>query len=806
MRLRQREAWSATARTNGLRRGEMSRHGRREMSADSTGSFLHGWPVCLALAEERLHQPAFRLAVDHSFDFTTIHAARRCRLKASAHRLRVKVLDTGLDLIQLVLDLEGELTIGERVLTLGGATWEIDTTFDVRAAGPTHEVVARLHDPDLGQRVVHPDLDTLDIAVLGRGLARWLAALPAERDFRLFSFDVPRNAPMMLDRFKVTTAYPEASSVAASFLLLMGNQSAHGSEEQPVFDPHVLPQGETAVLWVDRKTLDRTAGTGAAEDAERHLSQLQRSMKTDVPRVTPALQAWVRSLVDKVRLLVPLDFIAMQMTEQAMMLSATPMSEAQLDRLTSSDLTESGGSLVAAKAQELLSQCALYHLDDNYRKQLLGQDKPDLQPEVLKAVRDQGTWLRQFGRLQLARAIKLDPMGHDAPYDRLGLPAIERRLQELSRSPTCKTIIDRLYPLAFCLVRPRLALYLEDAKTWAGRYRDHLQSDAYADHLATLDNPAAQLHEDAAKLSLLEGRAEGAIDLLPDVTNRLLHRIAALRWKEVLRQRSADFRDRVEILLQPLLRRLPEASMAGATVPRVAQHWMAALDAEAQDDRPMPLPDVATRHAPSIPGLDSERGRAVLSLAAIAASLLVLLAQFPDVAVLEGGSSGLERFAEGLASEFERAWTTTVPLRTLVLNSLGPLVVGNVKLLRKGVEALVAWGKDAAAFSATTLGKAFACVGAALCLVSCALSIVDLVAAAKERNVPRIVVDAVSASVSVLAAVVFIVAPSGPLGFALMMIGLLLFAVNFLFFPLKTQLQKTAEAFTDALVADGAGA
>ncbi len=494
------------------------------------------------------------------------------------------------------------------------------------------------------------------------------------------------------------------------------------------------------------------------------------------------------------------------MSNRGMMLSATPMSEAQLDRLTASDLTESGGSLVAEKAQELLSQCALYHLDDRYREQLLGQPRPDLQPEVLKAVQGQGTWLQQFGRLQLARAIKLDPMGRDAPYDRLSLPAIERRLQALSRSLTCQTLVNRLYPLAFCLVRPRLALYLEDAAAWAERYRQHLQSAAYADHLATLDNPAAQLHEDVAKLSLLEGQAEGAIDLLPDLSNRLLHRIAALHWKEALRRRSADFRDRMELVLRALLRRVPEVALAGVAIPQVAQQWMSALQAEAEDDRPMPLPEVATRHAARTRALDRERGRAALSLAATAASLLVLLGQFPNVAVIEGGASALENFASNLSSEFEKAWTAGVPLGTLVLNSLGPVIVGSVKLVRKGVEALAAWGKDAAEFAATSLGKAFARIGAVLCLVSCALSIVDLVAAAKEGNVPRIVLDAVSAVVSVLAAVVFIVAPSGPLGFALMLIGLLLFAINFLFFPLKTERQNAAEAFTDALIADGAGA
>ncbi len=774
------------------------------MGSISSSSFLHAWPVCLALATERLRQPGFSITVEQDFDFTTLHGARHCRLRARALDLRVRVLDTGLDLVQLVLDLDGELKVDDRVLPLRGANWVIDTSFDVRADGGMHEVIASVHERGVGQRVVQPALDTLDLAALGRGLARWLAALPPDHAFRLFAFEVPRQAPVVLDRFKVTTACPEASSVDASLLLLMGSATAHGTEPQPVFDPHVLPQGETAVLWVDAATLERSAGAAAVAASRQQLSQLQRSLKIEVPHMTPTLRAWARSLVDQVSLPQPLDFVAMQMDERGLMLSATPMSVAQLDRLTAGDLTESGASLVGEKAQELLSKCALHHLDENYRRVLLGQGAPELPPEVLAAVKSQATWLRQYGRLQLARAIKLDPMGHDAPYNRLGLAAIERRLQALNRSPTCQDVVNRLYPLAFCLVRPRLALYLEDAKAWAGRYREHLLSAAYADHLATLDNPAAQLHEDAAKLSLLEGRAEGTVELLPDLASRLLHRIAALRWKDVLRQRRDDFHARLELMLQPLLRRLPQA--AGLTAPAVAQPWMAALCAEAEDERLTALPDLAARHAAGLPGLDNERGHATLALAATAAALLVLLAQFPDAATLEGGAAALERFASGLSSQFETAWTAGVPLGTVILNSLGPLVVTSVKLLRKGAEALVSWGKDAAKFAATSLGKAFACVGAVLCLVSCALSIADLVTALQEGNTPRVVVDAVSALISVLGAVACIVAPSGPIGFALMVIGLLLFAINFLFFPLKTEQQKVAEQFTATLVADGAGA
>lgn len=774
------------------------------MSADALPSLLQGWPVCLALAEERLRQPDRSFSIEQAFDFTTLRATAHCRLRATARDLQVRVLDTGLDLIQLSLALEGELTIDQRVVPLAGGTWEIDTTFEVLEEGRTHHVVARLGDAGVGQRVDHPHIDSLDAAALGRGLARWLAGWPSAQQLRLFSFDVPRNAPIVLDRFKVTTAFPEASSVDASILLLLGNATAHGAEAQPVLDPHLLPQGETAVLWVDRAALAGTTGGAVAEEAERHLSQLQRSMKTDVPNVTPALQRWAASLVDNVQLPVPLSFTAMQMTKQAMLLSATPMSLAQLDRLTASDLTESGESLVAEKAQDLLTQCALYHLDDRFREKLLGQPKPDLQPEVLKAVRDQGTWLREYGRLLLARAIKTDPMGVEAPYHRLNLQAIERRLRALASSTTCQSVIDRLYPLAFCLVRPRLALYLEEAAQWAPQYREHLTSAAYADHIATLDNPAAQLHEDAAKLSLLEGQAKGATDLLPQLSTGLLHRIAALQWKEVLRQRTADFRERVQTVLQVLLRRLPEAALAGSAM-QIGEGWMTALSNEARDDRSTPLQELAARHAASVPGLGNERGAGLLALAATAASLLVLLAQFPAAASLEGGALATESFAESLSTAFEKAWTQGVSIGTLVLNSLGPVIVSGIKFVRWTAEYVAARGKDVAKFFASSLGKAFSRVGALLCLVSCALSIVDLVKAAKEGNVGRIVVDAISAVVSVLGAVVFIVAPSGPLGVLLLGLGLLLMAISFLF-PLKTERQKAADEFVDALVADGAGA
>lgn len=233
--------------------------------------------------------------------------------------------------------------------------------------------------------------------------------------------------------------------------------------------------------------------------------------------------------------------------------------------------------------------------------------------------------------------------------------------------------------------------------------------------------------------------------------------------------------------------------VVGLVVLVVVQFWMVVFCVEVEDECLIVLFDFVVCYVVGLFGLDNECGYVMFVLVVIVVVLLVLLVQFFDVVMFEGGVVVLECFVSGLLSQFEMVWMVGVLLGMVILNSFGLLVVISVKLLCKGVEVLVFWGKDVVKFVVILFGKVFVCVGVVFCLVFCVLFIVDFVIVFQEGNMLCVVVDVVSVLILVLGVVVCIVVLFGLIGFVLMVIGLLFFVINFLFFLFKIEQQKVVE-------------
>jgi hypothetical protein len=292
---------------------------------------LHGWHACLALAEPRLAAPGFQLLLRHEFEYLKDPHAKpqHWKLEGRASGLSIEVLRDGWDLVTLRSSLDGTLTVDGKARRFTRATWEIESCFKVADKGRlSRGVVANLGD-ERGTMSVRPSYACRDLDVqLEEAVGRWTCVHGRDTAVPLFGFDVRAGdrAGARFSRFLVTTAYPEASPGRACMLLLMGDETAPQAGPPPVFDPRLLPQGETAVLWITRATLERTHGMAVAEEAFSRLGALRRRMPVDLGCAGTALGAWTESIVEHVAVREGLRFSSMQTGDFGLLLSATRQS------------------------------------------------------------------------------------------------------------------------------------------------------------------------------------------------------------------------------------------------------------------------------------------------------------------------------------------------------------------------------------------------------------------------------------------------------------------------------------------------
>ncbi len=517
---------------------------------------LGAWQACLALAQSRLSRPDFEAKVSQPVQVLSQEA----RLEGSLKGLGVEIQDAGLDLIRLQLGLSGVLSTGAREVAVEDGTCAVTTSFKVVKQGAENIVVANLQDPNLSVSFDAEDQPKDVQAAVTAAIELWIRDSGDDSTFELFRFNSSIGAASgaSFGDFAVTTAFARFAPQHPSFLVLMREATGEPTAADLVFDPHILPNGQTAVLWVREDLIRKTGGDILVSAAKRDLTFRPRAMNVELPHLTDAVHAWAQSIVGNVTLPEGLEFTSMEFGDAGLMLSATPLSVEELDALTARDLTQGPEDLVQPHAEALIGDCIFHHMKPGYRDDLLGVAKPKLPKEVIEVSKPQAKLYRKLGRLQVAQAIaESDAMKH-MPFKRIKAPRTQRAIKKLSASPEYASQTGQLYALAFCTVRPRMSLYMEDARRWCDAYYDHITSPEYVEKLIQSETPMESAHEAVSKLGVLDVTGRMAVEAHKEVIGAISLRIAETRWRSFV----DEMPDEVEGALQVAIEQAHEKANA----------------------------------------------------------------------------------------------------------------------------------------------------------------------------------------------------------------------------------------------------
>lgn len=775
---------------------------------------LQGWQACLAVAQGRLAQQ--ELQVDLSllyfqedaddFDNQTDAILMPVELQARANGLSVEILADGHDLVRLRTQISGRLIVGgSQVAELKDLVWEITTALKVATAGSAHRVVADLADPRRTEQVGEIAGDPATRAKLILALRRWADLHAQDQSLSLFAFDTlpARDVGAPFERFKVTSSFARTSSVSSSLLLLLGTAQSQGVAS-PLIDPHVLPQGETAVLWVDRAVLSRVL---QPVELQKFLVAANLAKQTNqlLPtHLTGSGETWALRVLDHVSLKAPLVYSNAHFGDAMIRLSATPLSLDELDAMTPDDLAVCKEGLVRRKTNQLFSDCVLYHLDDSVRSRLLNLPKPVLPPEVEALARPHAEWLRDLGRLQVVSMVKRSAKGDMPPYSKLDLGKVRTARRNLGGANRCRELMSKLYPLAFLLVRPRLALYREKAAEWLPLYRNHLGDGQYVDRLLKLDDPVSQLHDDAAKLSLLDLQGDQAHAFVEQASALLLSRLAQRDWPDVVHAKPDEFRRALVQVLEGM--RLKHEGPAqdwlnsADAAQGVARAWSTSLIEAPAGVGPTSLKDRAQAMAQSLRAT-GEHAIQMLISAAEAAVVATLLAPTQALAA-DAGAGALQSYVDSIAASFVQALPDG-PLGTNWLVSATGLVLTAAKATRWVAQTGKQVADMAADFFKTPAGRSFARAGAVLSLLSLGYAIFEFVDDLKKNKIVDAVVDGVSAVLAAISTCLFLASPeSGLFGAALFVAGLVIGIFKYIWDACHPDTQPDVDGPLVAWVAD----
>ena len=513
---------------------------------------LGAWQACLALAQSRLSRPDFEAKVSQTVQVLSQEARLECSLKG----LGVEIQDAGLDLIRLQLGLSGVLSTGAREVAVEEGSCAVTTSFKVVKQGADNIVVANLQDPNLSVSFDAEDQPKDVQAAVTAAIELWIRDSGDDGTFELFRFNSSIGAASgaSFGDFAVTTAFARFAPQHPSFLVLMREATGEPTAADLVFDPHILPNGQTAVLWVREDLIRKTGGDILVSAAERDLTFRPRAMNIELPHLTDAVHAWAQSIVGNVTLPEGLEFTSMEFGDAGLMLSATPLSVEELDALTARDLTQGPEDLVQPHAEALFGDCIFHHMKPSYRDDLLGVAKPELPKEVIEVSKPQAKFYRKLGRLQVAQAIaESDAMKH-RPFKRIKGPRTQRAIKKLSATPEYASQSGQLYSLAFCTVRPRMSLYMEEAARWRDAYYDHITSPEYIEKLIESETPMESAHEAVSKLAVLDISGRTAVEAHKELIGAISLRIAETRWRTFVEETP----DQVEGALQSAIEQAHE--------------------------------------------------------------------------------------------------------------------------------------------------------------------------------------------------------------------------------------------------------
>lgn len=796
------------------------------MANDNFPISLKNWQACLAVAQQRLANPSLRLEIQQSIDSPLGSAS----INGQAIGLTVQVMDTGKDLIKLGMTLEGDLKAAGRTIQVTRGALEVITSFETVLKDGVYSVLPKLDDRELAVNFNAEGLTIDEEAVIMAILKQWVADRVQANPFQLFSFNANtgQGAGAQFAEFKVTSAYAKYSPEYSSFLLLMRESQGGDVENNLVIEPHILPQAQTAVLWVTHDLLEKTGGAALVQEAEQELTFRPRPMKVNIPQVSDPLRCWSQTIIDNVSIPGGFDFTSMEMKQLGLMLSATPLSLDEFDAFTARDITKDPDDLVQKEAEKLFRDCIFYYAKDEYRKYLIQEERPVLPKEIMTVTMPYVEWLEKFARLQIAQAITNSDASKQEPFNKLEKDKVAEKLKEMSSSSTYADITGKLYSLAFCVLHPRISLYMEDPNAWKDPFFQRITSKEYSEYLMNEENPALKIHEAVSKLTVFDLSGETSKTAQKEVINRFAQTVAIEKWQIFVKEMPDQVQAAIETGLQQIYlvasketgegssdqsnQDVKDAIEAAGGVSGLAARIMVDLRTAAIAEGYVPLEGALNRidqlwiNHPQAMAL----GVGIVKFVACIAVLAVFFHGCKDALTMEGLSpeQQVKKVCDFAVSLVATIWAAGELVSSLsetfayFLPNFADRIAQGLRILVTQLPGRLARGAARLANNAT---KIFKVAGSALAIACAALAVWDAIDDFKDGKVGAGVVDTLLAITAGLEAAAIIFSWSGPVAIVLAVVGVILTLIRIFAFR-----DDEAEAAQDAannlgrqLAADG---
>ncbi len=507
---------------------------------------LKHWQACLAIDHDRL---SGKTNVDIKESGTFL--GQSYFLTGALPVYKTEVQEHGERLIRIHCAFIGELATEEnnpeaRAAVFEQAQFSIATSFKTFEKEGQHVVAADLNDPNLQVTFRQPGAEEAIEALVETLLNQWLTRVKDQPVFELFRFNpvIAQSEKHRFEEIKITTCYASHSPEFSSVILLMRERAPERRlENELVIDPHILPNGQTCSLWITDDFMNQINGPGSVEKIKQLLKLNPGAMKAEIAETHKIIPELASHLAQNIFLEgKPLEFTSVEHTKTGTHISATPLSLDELVALTAVDDTQNPRWLVMPKVNDLLQEAVLFYMKDNLREHYVKMPKPKrLNPkhpeEFIQAYRDATepytSFLQDYGKLQVSLSIKDSPKGGKDPFNRLTRKQVREDLNRITARKDYEGLSNNLMLLAFCQVRPRISLYLNDTTTdWKQVLYEHLKSDAFAERLMWAKEPLEVATEAQGKLALFDRSGKLVEEIQDHHYANMLDRIGERRAEE----------------------------------------------------------------------------------------------------------------------------------------------------------------------------------------------------------------------------------------------------------------------------------
>ena len=493
---------------------------------------LKGWDMVLSVSPQRLS----RLDLDLEFNDQLNIFEKQVVVNGKLNCMNVKILNMGNDMIQLNISMQGNIVYEGRHVAIDQTFLQIVTNYKTIKKQDCFIVVPEFGDMTSFQ-VMAPDLGKYNREILDFYFSH-IFKFNTE-DFILLQFNqqMKTGKGMVFESVQLTSTFaaysPEYSSLA---LLLSREKNKHMNS----LDPHILPSGEESVLRVSNAFLREVLGEENFNSLKSQHSFCQKPMNAQIFNFNLQIQEYLKMIVDHITLPEQVfQFESVQVLENDTLFSATEKSINELKMVNAIDKTTNENK-VQKQAEEFFKQAILYYTKPSYRKVFYKMDKVNLPQEIIDFTQLNKEWYEKYARLQLMNCIIENNKGI-AKKLKVNDEKVKNQLKEMSKTNMMVMQMEKLYALSYCVIYPRIALYLEEKEKWGNIYKTYLESDEFIDKIIHSNNVNETYHEALCKLSIFSD--ENQSDISKTIGDKVIYKLANMHCKAIVKEYPEEFKE-----------------------------------------------------------------------------------------------------------------------------------------------------------------------------------------------------------------------------------------------------------------------